>query len=121
MALDPTQPVTMMNFLEYFPDEAGDKAKGRRTYLRYGTEAMKAVHAVGGQLLFAGQVSEVLIEPKGQAAPVQWDDLAAMIEMAADDDPKGCTLAEPRTCARFSQSVQLMFFSSGSAHRRISS
>ena len=34
---------------------------------------------MGGQLLFAGKVSRVLIEPKGADAPREWDDLAAMI------------------------------------------
>jgi len=79
LALDPNQSVTMMNFLEYVPDAQGDKAKGRAKYLQYGAEAMKAVHAVGGQLLFAGQVREVLVAPKGETAPREWDDLAAMI------------------------------------------
>ena len=79
LALDPRQSVTMVNFLEYFPDEKGDKKTGRQTYRRYGTEAMKAVHAVGGQLLFAGTVTRVLAEPKGISTNGEWDDLAAMI------------------------------------------
>ena len=83
MAMDAQTPLTMMNFLEYYPDEAGDKAKGRAEYRRYGAEAIKAVHAVGGQLLFAGKITRVVLEPK--QAPLdseglhEWDDLAAMI------------------------------------------
>ncbi|MEO1730301.1 MAG: hypothetical protein AAFR64_06145 [Pseudomonadota bacterium] len=71
--------VTMMNYLEYLPAPGGDKGPGRKTYQRYGLQAMKSVHAVGGQFLFAGKVSKVLVPSKAEAAPTQWDDLAAMI------------------------------------------
>ncbi|MEL6413893.1 MAG: hypothetical protein AAFQ15_03010, partial [Pseudomonadota bacterium] len=57
--------------------------KGRANYRRYGAEAIKAVHAVGGQLLFAGTITRVLVEPKHAphdgAMSHDWDDLAAMI------------------------------------------
>ncbi|MEL7517588.1 MAG: hypothetical protein AAFN48_01390 [Pseudomonadota bacterium] len=83
LAMDIEASITMMNFLAYFPDEAGDKAKGRANYRRYGAEAIKAVHAVGGQLLFAGTITRVLVEPKHAphdgAVSHDWDDLAAMI------------------------------------------
>lgn len=75
----PGTSLTMMNFLKYFAVSDGDETDGREAYSRYGQEAFKAVHAVGGQLLFAGRVSEVIIASKGQTAPQAWDDLAAMI------------------------------------------
>ena len=79
LAMDSNTQVTMMNFLAYFPTPTGDKEPGRRTYRRYGQEAIKAVHMVGGQFLFSGTVTKVLQEAKGHPAPVVWDDLAAMI------------------------------------------
>ncbi|MEO0690679.1 MAG: hypothetical protein AAFY51_10320 [Pseudomonadota bacterium] len=75
----PGTSLTMMNFLKYFAVSEGDETDGREAYARYGQEAFKAVHAVGGQLLFAGRVTEVVIASKGQRAPQEWDDLAAMI------------------------------------------
>ena len=71
--------VTMMNFLEYVPTQSGDKEPGRKTYQRYGAEAMKSVHAVGGQFLFAGKVANVLVPSKAEPGTQRWDDLAAMI------------------------------------------
>ena len=71
--------VTMINYLEYFPTQSGDKEPGRQTYQRYGSAAMRSVHSVGGQFLFAGRVSKVLVAPTAVSAPRQWDDLAAMI------------------------------------------
>ncbi|MEM9086526.1 MAG: hypothetical protein AAGB23_11435 [Pseudomonadota bacterium] len=75
----PGTSLTMMNFLKYFAVSEGDETDGREAYGRYGQEAFKAVHAVGGQLLFAGRVTDVVIASKGQRAPQEWDDLAAMI------------------------------------------
>ncbi|MEO0591687.1 MAG: hypothetical protein AAFZ11_14175 [Pseudomonadota bacterium] len=79
LALPADTQVTMMNFLEYFPTQSGDKEPGRQTYQRYGAQAMRSVHAVGGQFLFAGKVSKVLVPSKAHTSPEQWDDLAAMI------------------------------------------
>ncbi|MEL6237524.1 MAG: hypothetical protein AAFQ90_02905 [Pseudomonadota bacterium] len=78
-AMDPDTQVTMVNFLAYFPSETGDKERGRRAYRRYGKEAMKAVHRVGGQFLFSGTITSVIAETKHHPAPGVWDDLAAMI------------------------------------------
>ncbi|MEM6827547.1 MAG: hypothetical protein AAF553_06355 [Pseudomonadota bacterium] len=75
----PGTSLTMVNFLKYFSVAEGDETDGREAYSRYGQEAFKAVHAVGGQLLFAGRVNEVVIASKSQTAPQPWDDLAAMI------------------------------------------
>jgi uncharacterized protein (DUF1330 family) len=79
LAAPPNMQITMMNYLEYFPLEHGGKEAGRNSYNRYGLEAMKAVHVVGGQFLFAGQISKVLIESEHESTPGEWDDLAAMI------------------------------------------
>ena len=79
IALPAETQVTMMNFLEYVPTQSGDKEPGRKTYQRYGAEAMKSVHAVGGQFLFAGKVAKILVPSKAEPGTQRWDDLAAMI------------------------------------------
>lgn len=78
-ALAPDAPVTMVNFLEYFAPAKGDAADGRAAYLRYGREAFKAVHAVGGQFLFAGTITAMLVRPSSPDWQQPWDDVAAMI------------------------------------------
>lgn len=78
-AMRPGAQISMLNYLSYHADETGDKTAARSNYLRYGREAMRAVHRVGGQFLFAGRVSEVLIEARSEPVPAEWDDLAAMI------------------------------------------
>jgi hypothetical protein len=72
-------PLAMMNFLEYPAIAKGDAADGRAAYLRYGRQAMRAVHGVGGQFLFAGQITAVLAAPKSPDWQTPWDDVAAMI------------------------------------------
>jgi hypothetical protein len=72
-------PVAMMNFLEYRAPAKGDAVDGRAAYLRYGHEAFKAVHAVGGQFLFAGTITAVLVQPRSPDWRAPWDDVAAMI------------------------------------------
>jgi hypothetical protein len=72
-------PVTMMNFLEYPAIARGDAADGRAAYRRYGREAFKAVHAVGGQFLFAGTITAMLVRPSSPDWQQPWDDVAAMI------------------------------------------
>lgn len=71
--------LAMMNFLEYPALAKGDAADGRAAYLRYGREAFKAVHAVGGQFLFAGTITAVLAQPRSPDWQATWDDVAAMI------------------------------------------
>ena len=78
-ALASDKQVTMVNFLEYFPADDGNKTQARQAYGRYGQEAFKAVHGVGGQFLFAGRINDVLVEAQNEPMPVVWDDLAAMI------------------------------------------
>jgi hypothetical protein len=78
-ALPPDMSVSMMNFLEYFGPVKGDAVDGRETYLRYGREAFKAVHAVGGQFLFAGTITTMLVRPNSPEWQQSWDDVAAMI------------------------------------------
>ncbi|MEL6104282.1 MAG: DUF1330 domain-containing protein [Pseudomonadota bacterium] len=78
-AMRPEAQISMVNYLGYFADETGDKTAARGRYQRYGREAMRAVHRVGGQFLFAGRISEVLIESYSEPAPAEWDDLAVMI------------------------------------------
>lgn len=77
--LAPDAPVAMMNFLEYHALAKGDAADGRAAYHRYGREAFKAVHAVGGKFLFAGRITAVLVAPRSPGWQGDWDDLAAMI------------------------------------------
>lgn len=78
-ALPSGMPLAMMNFLEYPAIAKGDAGDGRAAYFRYGRQAMRAVHAVGGQFLFAGQITSVLAEPQEPRWQEPWDDLAAMI------------------------------------------
>ncbi|MCL9998608.1 MAG: hypothetical protein NBV68_04450 [Erythrobacter sp.] len=78
-ALTGDAPVTMVNFLEYFAAAGGDAVDGRAAYLRYGREAFKAVHTVGGQFLFAGTITAMLVRPASPDWQGPWDDVAAMI------------------------------------------
>jgi hypothetical protein len=78
-ALPQDLPLAMMNFLEYPAIAKGDAADGRAAYLRYGRAAMRAVHGVGGQFLFAGRITTVLAAPKSPDWQQPWDDVAAMI------------------------------------------
>lgn len=78
-ALPQDLPLAMMNFLEYPAIAKGDAADGRAAYLRYGRQAMRAVHAVGGQFLFAGTITDVLAQPRNPDWQAPWDDVAAMI------------------------------------------
>lgn len=75
----PDGPVTMINFLDYHARSKGDAVDGRTDYLLYGREAFKAVHAVGGQFLFAGTITAMLVQPRSPDWQAPWDDLAAMI------------------------------------------
>lgn len=77
--VQPDGPVAMINFLDYHARSKGDAVDGRANYLRYGREAFKAVHAVGGQFLFAGTITAVLVQPRSPDWQAPWDDLAAMI------------------------------------------
>lgn len=78
-ALPSNLPLAMMNFLEYPAIAKGDAADGRAAYHRYGRQAMRAVHGVGGQFLFAGRITAMLAAPKGSDWQAPWDDVAAMI------------------------------------------
>lgn len=78
-ALPQDMPLAMMNFLEYPAIAKGDATEGRAAYLRYGRQAMRAVHGVGGQFLFAGQITAVLALPQSPQWQGPWDDVAAMI------------------------------------------
>lgn len=78
-ALPRDMSLAMMNFLEYPAIAKGDAADGRAAYLGYGRQAMRAVHGVGGQFLFAGQITAVLATPQSPQWQEPWDDVAAMI------------------------------------------
>ncbi|TAD73935.1 MAG: hypothetical protein EAY70_11855, partial [Sphingomonadales bacterium] len=78
-AMAPDTALAMMNFLEYQSLAEGDAVDGRAAYLRYGREAFKAVHTVGGQFLFAGTITAMLIQPRSPDWQGPWDDVAAMI------------------------------------------
>lgn len=70
-------PLVMINLLRYraqaqYP--AGFHAEpctGREAYRRYGAVAFEQVAAVGGRILWAGQVAASVIAPDGE----EWDDV----------------------------------------------
>jgi uncharacterized protein (DUF1330 family) len=78
-AMAPDAALAMLNFLEYPSIAKGDAVDGRTAYHRYGREAFRAVHAVGGQFLFAGTITAMLIQPRSPDWLGPWDDVAAMI------------------------------------------
>ena len=56
----------MMNYLEYPAIANGDATDGRAAYHRYGRQAMRAVHGVGGQFRYAVLVAHLPAERRPQ-------------------------------------------------------
>ena len=78
---EPPAPLIMINLLRYrekaqYPaDFHAAPCTGREAYQRYGEVAAKQVAAVGGRVLWAGQVTASVIAPDPEA----WDD-AVLVE-----------------------------------------
>ncbi len=72
--------LAMVNFLKYrnSVDGTPEGESGRAAYARYGAQAMRAVHHVGGQFIFAGRVTGILVAPSNEAFTSDWDDIAIM-------------------------------------------
>jgi uncharacterized protein (DUF1330 family) len=70
------QPVVMINLLRYRdhalypPGFAADPCRGSDAYARYSRDAIRFVHAVGGQVVWRGSAKTVVIGP----ATERWDD-----------------------------------------------
>lgn len=79
-----SQQPAMINFLRFAEtaqyDEAENPGKlsGREAYDQYGQVAFKAVYSLGGQLVVAGKIVEVIKRPKGGPTRGEWDDIAIM-------------------------------------------
>lgn len=87
----PDGPIVMVNLLKFrqraqYPDGRDAELSGREAYLRYGLEVEKLVRAVGGRVLFTGDVTFLTL---GRAESL-WDEVAlaeypnraAMLRMA---------------------------------------
>lgn len=78
---DAEAPIVMINLLRYreraaYPEGAdAAPASGREAYQRYGAEAAKHIAAVGGRMLWLGEVRATVIGPPDE----RWDD-AVLVE-----------------------------------------
>ena len=73
----PDKPVTMLNLLrfkeraEYTPERKETPCTGREAYARYTANALKAVQAAGGMVLWQGRACHALVAPADEV----WDDV----------------------------------------------
>jgi uncharacterized protein (DUF1330 family) len=70
-------PIVMLNLLKFraraaYPDGRADEVSGREAFARYGMGFAPLLHAIGGRILFSGEVSLLAI---GQADDL-WDAVA---------------------------------------------
>lgn len=78
---DDAGPIVMINLLRYravadYPEGFdAEPCSGREAYQRYGAVAGPLIQGVGGRMLWAGQVSALVIGPEEEA----WDD-AILVE-----------------------------------------
>lgn len=78
---EPPEPLVMINLLRYretadYPaDYPAEPCTGREAYQRYAAVAVQQVAAVGGRVLWAGNVTASLIAPDAE----EWDD-AVLVE-----------------------------------------
>ena len=78
------QKPAMVNFLRYFDvarySESKDESSvsGREAYSRYGSVAFRTVYSIGGHLVTAGKVVEVVRESHAGPTRGEWDDIAIM-------------------------------------------
>lgn len=73
----PDGPIVMVNLLKFrdkalYPDGRDPEISGRAAYNRYAVEVVKLLHAVGGRVVFAGDVSFLSL---GRAEEL-WDEVA---------------------------------------------
>ena len=74
----------MVNFLRYLDvarySESKDESSvsGREAYSRYGSVAFRTVYSIGGHLVTAGKVVEVVRESHAGPTRGEWDDIAIM-------------------------------------------
>lgn len=69
------KPVVMLNLLKFrgladYPEPRAG-VSGREAYLEYGRGAIRCIHAVGGELVWSGEPTGVLIGPDDE----QWDEV----------------------------------------------
>jgi uncharacterized protein (DUF1330 family) len=73
----PDKPVTMLNLLrfkeqaEYTPERKETPCTGREAYARYTANALKAVQAAGGMVLWQGRACHAQVAPADEV----WDDV----------------------------------------------
>ena len=73
----PAGPIVMVNLLKFrdravYEDGRAGELSGRDAYAIYGRAVAALVHGVGGRILYAGEVSFLML---GQAEPL-WDQIA---------------------------------------------
>ncbi|MBN1656272.1 MAG: DUF1330 domain-containing protein [Deltaproteobacteria bacterium] len=95
-------PVIMLNMLRFRDHARYPKGSdyppcsGREAYRRYGVEAIRHVHAVGGKNLWWGAVQLALVGPEDEewdeVLLVQYPSRAAFLRMASDPDYLACSV-----------------------------
>lgn len=77
LAQDESGPIVMVNLLKFrkkaqYADGRDPELSGREAYNRYAVEVVKLVRALGGEILFSGDVKSLVI---GQVESL-WDEVA---------------------------------------------
>jgi len=101
LKFEDNSPVVMLNMLRYreqgvYPEGSEHTpCSGREAYLRYAQDAMRHVRAVGGDMIWFGEVQMTLIGPPDESWDevilVQYPSRAAFIKMASNPDYVNCT------------------------------
>ena len=91
---EPSAPLIMINLLRYYEqaqypaDFEAEPCTGREAYQRYGAVAATRIAAVGGRLLWLGDVMASVIAPEGEewdhAVLVEYPSREAFLKMIAD-------------------------------------
>jgi uncharacterized protein (DUF1330 family) len=73
----PDGPIVMVNLLKYrdkacYPDGSDSELSGRDAYTRYAVEVLKLITALGGRVLYTGDVRSLVIGEVGEL----WDEVA---------------------------------------------
>ncbi|WP_426257499.1 DUF1330 domain-containing protein [Sphingomonas sp. DC1600-2] len=88
-------PFVMVNLLKFkdhaeYPDGSDALLSGREAYARYGAAVRACLAAVGGEALYAGAVSELMLgtmdEPWDMVALARYPSRAAMLAMVQSPD-----------------------------------
>lgn len=77
------QKPAMVNFLRYFEDASNNGSReeaisGEEAYALYGSVALKTIYRLGGRLIVAGKIVEVVRAPRAGPTLGKWDDIAIM-------------------------------------------